>query len=100
MKQLVTDLWYGRVPLARAFWEYAIVYGTLANLVTTLLSLAAFAKDLPAAFGLGIFFLPAPYNFLMVVAVWRSAARYQGPAIWSKLARILIVIWAAVCTLA
>jgi hypothetical protein len=100
MKSLVADLWNGRLPLARAFWEYAIVYGSLANLVATLLALAAFAKDLPVALGLLLFFLPAPYNLLMVVSVWKSAARYQGPVMWPTLARVLIVVWAAVCTLA
>ncbi|MEX2128621.1 MAG: hypothetical protein WD871_10320 [Xanthobacteraceae bacterium] len=100
MKQLVADLWNGRLPLARAFWEYAIVYGSLANLVATLFALAAFAKDLPAALGLFLFFLPAPYNLLMVVSVWKSAARYQGPVMWPALARVLIVVWAAVCSLA
>jgi hypothetical protein len=41
-----------------------------------------------------------PYNFLMVVAVWRSAARYAGNAIWSTLARALILVWAVLATLA
>ena len=99
MKQRILDLWYGRLPLARIFWEYAIVYGSLANLVTTFAALAAFAKGLPVAVGLIIFFLPAPYNLLMVVGVWRSAARFHGAPIWGTLARALIVVWAAIATL-
>ena len=99
MKQRILDLWYGRVPLARIFWEYAIVYGSLANLVTTFAALTAFTKGLPVAVGLLIFFLPAPYNLLMVVGVWRSAARFRGTPIWATLARALIIVWAALATL-
>jgi hypothetical protein len=28
-------LWRGDLPLGQAFWEYAIAYGTIANLVAT-----------------------------------------------------------------
>jgi len=97
-QQLLSDLWNGRVELGRVFWEYAIVYGTIFNLITTLAALAAFAGDWSDAIALAIFFLPAPYNLLMIISVWRSAARYSGPAIWATLARILIVAWAALAT--
>ena len=98
LQQLLSDLWNGRVELGRVFWEYAIVYGTIFNLITTLAALAAFAGDWPDAIALAIFFLPAPYNLLMIISVWRSAGRYAGPTIWAALARALIVAWAAVAT--
>jgi hypothetical protein len=98
LHQLLPDLWNGRVELGRVFWEYAIAYGTIFNLIATLASLAAFAGDWPDAIALAIFFLPAPYNLLMIISVWRSAARYAGPAIWATFARALIVVWAAVVT--
>ena len=100
MKQRIADLWYGRVPLARIFWDYAIIFGSLANLVSTLAALALFAKGAPALLGLLLHFLPAPYNLLMVVGVWRSAANYRGAQVWAMLARTLILVWAALATLA
>jgi hypothetical protein len=100
MKQRILDLWYGRVPLGRIFWEYAILFGTLVNLITTFAALAAFAKGAPVAISILIFLLPAPYNLLMVVGVWRSAANYRGRPMWATLARALIIVWAAVATLA
>lgn len=100
MKALVADLWHGRVALARAFWEFAIIYGSIANIVTTLAAFAVFANDFHPALGLFLFFLPLPYNFLMVVAVWRSAAQYFGPPIWGVLARALIIAWATLATFA
>ena len=99
ISQTVADLWNGRIAMSRVFWEYAIAYGTVLHLVTTLAAFAAFAKDWPALIGFTIFFLPAPYTLLMIVAVWKSAARYAGPAIWSTLARALIIVWAAFATL-
>jgi hypothetical protein len=100
MKQRIADLWCGRVPLARIFWEYAIIFGSVANLVATLAALAAFAKGAPVLLGMLLHLLPAPYNLLMVVGVWRSAANYRGAQIWAALARVLILLWAAAATLA
>ena len=100
MKQRIIDVWYGRVPLARIFWEYAIVFGSFANLVSTFAALAAFAKGAPVLLGLLLHFLPVPYNLLMVVGVWRSAANYRGAQILATLARALILVWAALATLA
>jgi hypothetical protein len=95
---LVRDIWNGRLPLARVFWEYAIGYGTVLNLLATLAAFGAFTRHWPEATGLLIFFLPAPYNLLMVVGVWRSAAHYAGTPIWPTLARALILVWAALAT--
>jgi len=97
--QTAADLWNGRVPLGRVFWEYAIAYGTVINLLTTLAAFISFANDWPEAVSIAIFFSPAPYNLLMIVAVWRSAARYPGRAIWATLARALIILWAALVTM-
>lgn len=96
--QIVADLWNGRVPLARAFWEYAVAYGAVLNLLTTLAAFTAFARGWPDAASLAIYFSPAPYNLLMIIAVWRSAAQYAGRALWATLARALIIVWAAVVT--
>src|SRR3546814_8736670 len=76
------------VSLARAFWEYAVVYGFVLNLFTTIASFALLTTDAPAAFGLAIFFLPMPYNLFVLVAVWRAAARYVGPRHWASYARV------------
>jgi len=93
-------LWRGEESLARAFWEYAILYGTLANLITTAATFAALALGLSGAIALAFFVLPIPYNIFVVVAVWRSAQRYQGPREWALLARIGVVVWALVASLA
>lgn len=92
-------LWAGEVPLARAFWEYAVVYGFVLNLFTTIASFALLTTDAPAAFGLAAFFLPMPYNLFVLVVVWRAAGRYGGPRHWASFARVAVVLWVLLVTL-
>ncbi len=96
----VKCLWAGELPLRQAFWQYAVGYGLLINLVTSLAFLALLINDANIALVALAFALPIPYNFVMVVAVWRSADRYSGPKTWADLARIGIVIWMVGLTIA
>lgn len=96
---IVRWLWAGEVPLARAFWSYAMIGGTVLNGASTLLAMALLAMDVPAAVAVIVFALPIPYNLLVLVGVWRSAGAYQGPRLWADLARVAIVIWAAAAVL-
>jgi hypothetical protein len=98
MTNHVIRLWRGEVAMARAFWEYALAYGSLANLITTMLALAVLMSGLPVL-AVAIFLLPLPYNVLMIVAVWRSAGRYHGAPMWATLARGAVVVWAVLATL-
>jgi hypothetical protein len=98
IKAALLQLWRGDVTLKRAFWDYAIIYGSLLNLATTLAALGAFAAGWPLALAAVIFLSPLPYNLLAVFGVWRSAERYSGPAIWAHLARIVVVVWAIAAT--
>jgi hypothetical protein len=86
------SLWLGALPLGDAFWTWAIGVGLLVNLTTSLLFLALIADDrLWAALIVG-YGLSVPYNALAVVGVWRSAARYRGPAGYADLARVAVAI--------
>ena len=100
MQKVIADLWSGQMPLPRAFWEFAICYGTLLNLVTTFASLAALSMGAAGLVALALHFLPLPYNVFAVVAVWRSAGHYPGPAIWAPLSRIGVMIWALIASVA
>ena len=100
MPPLVKQLWAGEIPLGQAFWRYAVVVGLLVNLVTSALLLALLAHDASLAWVALSFVLPIPYNVFAVVAVWRSAARYQGPETRAELARIVSVVWMILLTAA
>ncbi len=100
MMRLIKQLWAGEIPLGQAFWLYNVVYGLLLNLVTLALFLALLVRDANIVLVALAFALPIPYNLLMIVAVWRSADRYQGPKSWAELARIAALIWMIALTAA
>ena len=93
-------LWAGELPLRQAFWQYAVGYGLLINLGTSMAFLALLTNDANIALVALAFALPIPYNFVVAVAVWRSADRYSGPKTWADLASVGTVIWMVVLTLA
>jgi hypothetical protein len=92
-------IWRGEVPLGEAFWGYAILYGSLLNLVATGAALALMAAGLPIQLGVAVFFLPIVYSAVILVGVWRSADRFQGERIWADLAKLGVVAWAILATL-
>lgn len=94
MTQWIGRLWRGEIGLASAFWEYAIVFGTFAAVVTTGLAYGAFVAGASLWFAVALFFLSVPYTILATVGVWRSADRYQGPPVWAHAARVAVTIWA------
>lgn len=87
-------LWYGEVPLAEAFWHWAVFWGVLANLVTSGLFWVLAVNDLHPALLAPTYLMPLPYNVFVCVAVWRSAAGYDGPAQHAELARWVTLLGA------
>ncbi|MEX2630344.1 MAG: hypothetical protein WD341_10440 [Tistlia sp.] len=93
MKPLA-DLLNGRLPLARALWRWALLYGTLINLAGLLAALAAVAAGAPAPLALALFLLPLAYVAVAVVGVWRSAGQDGVPAREASGARVTVLLWA------
>ena len=89
-------LWKGQLPLARAFWEFAVLYVALVNVCATGAAFAALAAGFHIVVVVIIFLLPLPYVIVAVVGVWRSAETYHGAPHWAVLARYATVIWGAV----
>lgn len=86
MKKL-RALWRGELALADAFWTWAVTVGLVVNVTTSALFVAMMVNDrLWEALFLG-YALSLPYNLIAIVGVWRSAARYDGPAFHAVLAR-------------
>jgi hypothetical protein len=95
MKDRITALWRGEIPLPLAFWRLALLIGSLINLLATGLMLIAIASGLPAELAILVHFLPLPYNLLVLIAVWRSAMRYQGPPALATAAQLVTALWFA-----
>lgn len=90
-------LWRGELPLARAFWVFAVLYLALANVFATGAAFAALAADLHIVPVIVIFLMPLPYAIVAIVGVWRSADAYRGASHWAVMARYGVLIW---CVLA
>ena len=84
---LVRRLWRGQVPLRITFW----IGGGLGNLLWRV-PMAFAAAGGSDAVGLLVILLYWGYYGFIVVAIWRSAARYSGRKIWGDLARASLVL--------
>lgn len=85
-------LWRGDLPLHDAFWTWAVLVGLAVNVTTSILFLILLSIDWPwSALVVGYAF-SVPYNIVVVVGVWRSAARNAGPPWQADLARSVTVI--------
>jgi len=98
MIRIAKDLWDGKVPFKQAFWEWAIAYGLLVNLVTSALFFGLIVFEASLLWLIVAFILPVPFNLFVAVAVWRSADRYQGPKKWADLGRAVTIVWMFVLT--
>ncbi|MCU0894722.1 MAG: hypothetical protein MUD06_10445 [Rhodospirillales bacterium] len=99
MLRRITDLWRGRLPLADAFWTYAIFWGFLINMATTLTSLGLVVADVPGWVAVLVHFAPLPWNLLVLFGVWRSAGRPEVSERLRLVARGVIVAWSGFLTL-
>ena len=99
MSSKLKSLWAGDVPLPETFWWYAVTCGVLANIVTSGLFLILIIEDVTPWWLVPAFLLPVPYNIFVIVAVWRSAEKYQGDRKWADLARAVTVVGMVILTL-
>lgn len=97
-------LWSGGLPLPVAFWNYAVFWGVLINIAASLSSLVVLAAagastaeaSWPPLVALALHLLPTPYNILVLVGVWRSAARPGTAPMTAVAARIAVGLLCAV----
>lgn len=89
---LLHRLWHGEVPLSQVFWNWAVFGAIAVNGATTILFFTLLLHGYTlVAFVVGYAF-SVPYNVFITVAVWRSAARYEGERRWADLARVVTVV--------
>lgn len=92
-------LWRGELPLVNAFWNWAVIGGFAVNAATSILFLLLVMADRPLAAIIAGYAFSLPYNLLATVAVWRSAAHYDGDPRWAGIARIVTVAMMALLSL-
>lgn len=83
-------LWGGEAPLRPAFWIYGFAGVLLFKWAMRLLSASDYAGGplYPALAALA-----AAYSVFAAIAVWRSAARFEGDPRWAWAARAGVIAW-------
>lgn len=87
-------LWRGELPLAEAFWTWAIAIGLTINIAALLITLILVTEDRPLAglmVGHGV---TLPYNVTAAVGVWRSAARHadRSSAMTARIVTVIMMV--------
>lgn len=91
---LIKELWRGNIPLSRTFW----VFGFGVNLLLTMALLYLnFQPDLlttkvGAGFYLLLLLCSTIYGPFILIAIWRSANKYQGFQRNAIAAKIMVII--------
>lgn len=85
-------LWSGEIPLPVAFWRYAVAWGLIINITTSIGTIVTVLADAPAWILVPVHLLPTPFNLLVVIGVWRSAGHYDGDRNYANLARIVTLV--------
>lgn len=96
---MLRRLWRGELPLAEAFWTWAVLGGLLVNVATSIgfLGLVMAGQMIPAlVVGYG---MSLPYNLAVTVGTLRSAARPGVDPRWAGAARVAVVLLMAVLSL-
>lgn len=87
------------MPLAEAFWTWAVLVGLLVNILTTMGFLwLMMAEQRLAAFIVG-YACSIPYNIVVAVGVWRSAGRPDADPRWAGAARLAAVLGMTILSL-
>ncbi len=85
-------LWRGELPLAQAFWTWAVIGGLVVNGATSALFLTLMVGGRIALAFIAGYAISIPYNIFVAVGVWRSADRYDGDRRVADLARVATIV--------
>ena len=94
----VARLFQGDVSLPITYWIFGALIGNVGfQVALTIIEfnyLEITSTQVGAWSVMGFYWLAIGYSIFMLIAIWRSAGKYQGRAIWSGLARVAVVFGA------
>jgi hypothetical protein len=91
--ELIRQLWLGNVSLARTYWLYFICVAVLFKITEKILITNLFLLTGGYRFVLYLFDgIQAIYFGFMLIAIWRSANKYNGRILWAGLAKLGVII--------
>lgn len=91
----LTRLFRGDVPLVITYWVFGVLIGNvfllgLANIVDS--NRAWISLNVGTWLFISLFWLTFCYSIFVNVAIWRSALKYTGNAVWSSLAMVVVMV--------
>ncbi len=89
---MIRHFWQGGYSLGASFWMIGILGSLL--ITTAIAGLLSLPDEPPLPLVLAMGALGALYNGWIVVGIWRSAGKYQGPTGYAHAARTFIVMYA------
>lgn len=93
----VVRLFRGDIPLPITYWVFFVLIGLGFRIINELIELNNFEIMSTTAGELsvmGFYLFTIGYSIFILIAIWRSAVKYKGRAIWGNLARVLIIVGA------
>ncbi len=84
-------LWRGEIPLADAFWTWAVTIGFIVNGSTSIACYALLIADEPVWALLVGYLASVPYNILVTIGVLRSSRREDADPALARFARAVII---------
>ncbi len=93
--ELIIALWRGDMPLAKTFWIFGFAVNLLLNFTSSYIFLQQeiiLSTIIGRVLLLLLIVFCIIYNPFILIAIWRSAKKYQGPNVYGMLARIMVII--------
>ena len=91
----VVRLFRGDISLPITYWIFLVLIGKFAFQIIDKLIELNYIDIVSTQTGewsvIAFYWVTIGYAIFMLIAVWRSAGKYQGRAIWAGLARVLVV---------
>ncbi len=84
-------LWRGEMPLADAFWTWAVAVGFIINGSTSIACYALLIADRPIAALIIGYLLSVPFNIVATVGVLRSTRREDADPALARFVRVIII---------
>ena len=94
MMALIRDLWRGDLTLVKTYWLFGVVGGIFFHIAFTYIEYqsAVFSTGFGPAFVFGLVIFFFTYSAFILVAIWRSANKYQGLQRYAILAKVGVIL--------
>ncbi len=91
---ILLRLFRGEVSLYVTYWIYGSLVGLGLGVVQTAIEANYYdlvSTEVGSLAIAGFYWLVVAYTFFILVAIWRSAGKYDGRPVWATLARLAVV---------